>query len=170
MAASIHHIPTLRVPPSPARGEGAPAFAPPHSAGAPETFPEELIALAADHVADLRMSSTFNGLLDLIDRAKDECDGGDYRQPDVQIAGQAASALIDLQVSLEASIQRLAQEAALAEADQLDRDFAMLSTDELRDEFGNLRRSQRMALIWAQARNVADAVTGLKVRPAEVRA
>lgn len=165
-APHLHVIQTSRATPDPARGEGAPALAPPHSAGAPVAFPEELVPLAADHVADLRMSSTFNGLLDLIDRAKDECEGADYRQPDVQIAGQAASALIDLQISLEATIQRLAEEAALAEADQLDRDFAMLPLAELKTEFRHLRRSQCMALIWAQARNVANACTTIKTKGA----
>lgn len=141
---------TLRAA-SPVAQAGGAGFTP---AGASQPFPEALVALAAEHVASLRMAPTFNGLLDLIEQAERE---RDHKLGADDIAGHMLDRLVDLRIEAEGLIQRAAEAAAVAEAEQLDEQFADMSADDLATELKHIRPSQRAALIWMQARAIADA-------------
>lgn len=122
----------------------------------PRTFPAELEALARELADEMRMSGAYNGLLDLIDRAKDERNTAKVNTPEAIIPGSILGAMVDLQVNLDPVIDRLARRAAIAEAQRIDEELADIDTAAERDaEFGQLRPSQRAAVVWAQACSIA---------------
>lgn len=122
----------------------------------PQTFPEQLEALARELADDIRMSGAYNGLLDLIDRARDERDRAKKSTPAAIIAGSILGTTVDLQTTLDAVIDRLARRAAIADALRLDEELADINTAAERDaEFNQLRPAQRAAVVWAQARSIA---------------
>ncbi|MFZ5669087.1 MAG: HNH endonuclease signature motif containing protein [Pseudomonadota bacterium] len=122
----------------------------------PQAFPDQLEALARELADEMRMSGTYNGLLDLIERAKDERDGAKPNTPPSIIAGSVLGATVDLQLGLDAVIDRLARRAAIAEAQRLDEELADIDTAAERDaEFNLLRPAQRAAVVWAQACSIA---------------
>lgn len=121
--------------------------------GKGDAFPAELVALAADHVAAARLLSTFDGLLDLIERVEDEAQrkGGDYSD----VAGHMLDGLVALRIETEGRIQRAAEKAAMAEAVELAETLAEMDLDEQQAAFAALDAAQRQAVIWAQARALA---------------
>lgn len=122
--------------------------------GKGDAFPPELVALAADHVATARLLSTFDGLLDLIERVEDEAQrkGGAYSD----LAGHMLDALVALRIETEDRIQRAAEKAAMAEAVELAETLADMDLDEQKAAFAALDAAQRQAVIWAQARALAE--------------
>lgn len=137
-------------------------------------FPDELVPLAASIVADLRSEASFDGLVDLIARAKEERDECDARKPPTAteiVASMMLDTLIPLQIDLEGVIQRQAEKAALAQAEELDREFAEMaeevSPEEVAAEFVLRPAYERAALMWAQARAIVGANSLLRVAGAD---
>ncbi|MBI5940117.1 MAG: hypothetical protein HY859_06800 [Caulobacterales bacterium] len=126
----------------------------------PQTFPAELEALARELGDEMRMSGAYNGLLDLIDRAKDERNAAKVNTPEAMIPGSILGAMVDLQLGLDPVIDQLARRAAIAEAQRLDEELANIDTAAERDaEFSLLRPGQRAAVVWAQACSIAARVS-----------
>lgn len=117
------------------------------------TFPPELVALAADHVATARLLSAFDGLADLIERVEDEAQrkGGAYSD----LAGHMLDGLVALRIETEGRIQHAAEKAAEAEATELAETLAGMDLAEQQAAFAALDAAQRQAVIWAQARALA---------------
>jgi len=131
---------------------------PTHAAGG-NPFPADLEPLAASIFADLATGSVFAGLSALIDLALDE--RADHRvKPLAAIADSAVDPLMDLRESLTVVLTRLARTQALAEARELDEQFADMPQDDQTVELGYLRADQRAALLWAQAEAMAAATGG----------
>lgn len=134
--------------------------------GKGDTFPPELVALAADHVARARMFSTFDGLLDLIERVEAEAErkGGAYSD----LAGHMLDGLVALRIETEGRIQRAAEKAAMAEAVELAETLADMDLAEQQAAFAALDAAQRSGVIWAQARALAAgmSLTGAIGEPA----